>query len=299
MRTHGTFSFQAMEADELARSSDWTEAKLKRFLAEGRGQGEGEHYRPWLTVMDIPSRGRASRVFSRKCNRVVHLLTDTQLRYFYLLEWDESILDIKEQFPLLDVETIVDQMDESLLKRLKDPKTEVPHVITTTFVITAKDHQGREIQYARAIKDAAELEKKATLERLEIQRRYWEARHVDFAIVTQHEIPVQRSRNIEWVMSALNVEDYGFSISQIQAYASILQERLLSSDQSIRTILASFEREMKEEAGTGLLVFRYLIASRLIQINMDADIQLSATPKDLGLKVNMHQGGERRYGAVR
>ena len=125
----------------MARSPDWTEAKLKRFLAEGRGQGERENYRPWLTVMDIPSRGRASRVFSRKCNRVVHLLTDTQLRYFYLLEWDESILDIKEQFPLLDVETILEQMDESLLKRLKDPKTEVPHVITTTFVITAKDHK--------------------------------------------------------------------------------------------------------------------------------------------------------------
>jgi len=42
-----------------------------------------------------------------------------------------------------------------------------------------------------------------------------------------------------------------------------------------------------------------LIASRLIQVNMDADIQLSATPKDLGLKVNMLQGGERRFGAVR
>jgi len=288
-----------MEAKQVARSSEWTEAKLKRFLAEGRGQGERENYRPWLTVMDIPSRGRASRVFSRKCNRVVHLLTDTQLRYFYLLEWDESILDIKEQFPLLDVETIVDQMDESLLKRLKDPKTEVPHVITTTFVITARDQQGREIQYARAIKDAAELDKKATLERLEIQRRYWKARQVDFAVVTQHEIPYQRSRNIEWVLSALNVEDYGFSISQIQTYASILQEQLLSSDQSLRAILTSFEREMKEEAGTGLLVLRYLIASRLIQVNMDADIQLSASPKDLGIKVNMLQGGERRFGAVR
>ncbi|WP_019123916.1 heteromeric transposase endonuclease subunit TnsA [Brevibacillus massiliensis] len=283
----------------MARSSDWTEAKLKRFLSEGRGQGQRENYRPWLTVMDIPSRGRASRVFSRKCNRVVHLLTDTQLRYFYLLEWDESTVDIKEQFPLLDVETILDHLDESLLKRLKDPKTEVPHVITTTFVITAKDHQGREIQYARAIKDAAELEKKATLERLEIQRRYWESRQVNFAVVTQHEIPVQRSRNIEWVMSALNVEDYGFSISQIQAYASILQERLLSSDQSIRSILASFEREMKEEAGTGLLVFRYLIASRLIHVNMDEEIQLSATPKEIGLKIALLQGGKMGIEAVR
>lgn len=281
-------------------SSDWTEAKLKRFLAEGRGQGERESYRPWLTVMDIPSRGRASRVYSRKCNRVVHLLTDTQLRYFYLLEWDESIVDIKEQFPLLDVETIVDQMDESLIRRLKDAKSEVPHVITTTFVITAKDHQGREIQYARAIKDASELDKNSVIERLEIQRRYWEARQVDFAVVTQHEIPVQRSRNIEWVLSALNVEDYGVSISQIQAYASILLEKLLSSDQSIRAILASFEREMKEEAGTGLLVFRNLIASKRIKVNMDEEIQLSATPKDVGLEINMMlREGERRLGVVR
>lgn len=66
----------------------FTEAKHKRFLKEGRGQGEGDQYIPWLKVQDIPSRGLSHRVPSWKVKRLIHLLSNLELRGFFVAEWD-------------------------------------------------------------------------------------------------------------------------------------------------------------------------------------------------------------------
>lgn len=279
----------------MAGNSDWTESKFKRFLAEGRGQGRGEQYRPWLTVSDIPSRGRSTRIFSHKANRIVHLLTDTQLRYFYLLEWSESVIDINEQYPCLHIETIHDQLDENLVKRLSDKQTGIPHVMLTTFQVTAINEQGKEYRFARTLKDAAELEKKATIERLELQRLYWKSRNVDFGIVTSNEIPVQRSKNIEWVMPALNIEEFGLTKHETIQYAEQLIDCISATDNSLNSILNSFDRQMRVEVGTGLLIFRYLIASRRIQINLDMEINLERTPSELKVAVHEHRRGGAKH----
>lgn len=48
---------------------------IKRFK-EGRGQGYGKHYKPFLTVRDVLSKGRVHRRPSITHGRVVHLLSD-------------------------------------------------------------------------------------------------------------------------------------------------------------------------------------------------------------------------------
>ena len=44
------------------RNTNWNEDKLNRWIKEGRGQGEGKDYKPWITVTDFPSQGRCARV---------------------------------------------------------------------------------------------------------------------------------------------------------------------------------------------------------------------------------------------
>lgn len=39
------------------RQTGWTEAKISRYIKEGRGQGELASYKPWLTIQDVPSHG--------------------------------------------------------------------------------------------------------------------------------------------------------------------------------------------------------------------------------------------------
>lgn len=62
------------------RRTSFDEAKITRFLKEGRGKGRGAEYQPWLTIQDVPSSGREHRVFSRKTGRIHHLLSDREWR---------------------------------------------------------------------------------------------------------------------------------------------------------------------------------------------------------------------------
>lgn len=42
-------------------------------VREGRGQGSGSQYRPWLTVHDLSSRGRCHRAWCDKVGRQLEL----------------------------------------------------------------------------------------------------------------------------------------------------------------------------------------------------------------------------------
>ncbi|MFB6367710.1 TnsA endonuclease C-terminal domain-containing protein [Paenibacillus elgii] len=279
----------------MARNSDWTEAKFKRFLAEGRGKGEKESYRPWLQVHDLKSRGRSTRFYSKKEKRVIHIFTDTQLFIALLLEWDEKVLSYKEQYPLIDTQAIIEELDELLIKRLKGKASEVPHVMLTTFLVTAVDDMGKEYQYARTLKDEAELNKKPTIERLEIQRRWWQSRNINFGIITPNEIPVQRSKNIQWVITSQNVQDHGITGSEMENYAEQLQQLLLRDHGTVGSVLSAFDTYNRLEVGTGVLIFRYLIANRYITINMDSEINLQSTAIEMGISIPKGNKGEQRH----
>lgn len=114
-------------------NTEWTEEKYKRFIKEGRGQGEGTDYKPWLTIQDFPSMGRATRIFGWKTQRIHHLFSDLQLRYFYLLEWEDSVIDIREHYPLLDLQESINKKSNLNIGKFIDRKTRVPYVLSTTF----------------------------------------------------------------------------------------------------------------------------------------------------------------------
>ena len=119
----------------------WDENKLKRFLREGRGQGEGQDYKPWVTVQDFPSKGRCSRVLGWKTNRIHHLFTDSETRYFYLLEWEDAVVDIREHYPLLDLEEVIKEKESykqtTITKTVtvKEPKPYIPKWVWWSLVI--------------------------------------------------------------------------------------------------------------------------------------------------------------------
>ena len=44
------------------RNTTWDSKKIEQWIKEGRGQGEGKEYKPWLTIQDFPSMGRVTKV---------------------------------------------------------------------------------------------------------------------------------------------------------------------------------------------------------------------------------------------
>ena len=99
--------------DMAKRTRIWNEAKYRKYLAEGRGQGELMKYKPWVQVQDFPSKGIVSRVKGRTTGRIHHLMSNLELRYFLLLDWSEKTIDIREQFPLDEISDAIGFSDYS------------------------------------------------------------------------------------------------------------------------------------------------------------------------------------------
>jgi len=54
------------------------EAAIARCFKKGRGSGSGQNYQPFLTVRDVPSKGRIHRLPSVTIGRIHHLLSDLE-----------------------------------------------------------------------------------------------------------------------------------------------------------------------------------------------------------------------------
>ena len=179
------------------RRSVWNESVYRKRLAEGRGQGEGSDYKPWILVHDFASSGVISRIAGSKTGRVHHLMSTGEKNYFYLLEWSDEVTDIQEQFPLADLELAVRLATEAGIRYPRDLASNFPYVLTCDFMVRTKDGFK-----ARTVKPSSMLNNTRALEKLEIERRYWAEKGIDWKIVTEQELPIVKIRNIEWLHSA-------------------------------------------------------------------------------------------------
>ncbi len=77
---------------------------LRARVRRGRGVGDGLSYISWLTTRDVPSDGTSSIIHGIHINRPYHLLSELEAIYFLILERKPSSADIKEQWPILDID---------------------------------------------------------------------------------------------------------------------------------------------------------------------------------------------------
>ncbi len=97
-----------------------SEAQITKRFKEGRGQGTGSEYIPFIKIQDVSSKGRSHRVYSTKTNRIHHFLSDLELSIFLIFQWLPNVSDIREQFPLIRDDT--DRIHEELGILNKQPR---------------------------------------------------------------------------------------------------------------------------------------------------------------------------------
>ncbi|MED3822549.1 TnsA endonuclease N-terminal domain-containing protein [Priestia flexa] len=272
------------------KRSPSTDKKLK----DGRGQGIGIDYKPWVTIQDVPSLGRVTRLKGIKIPRQFEFLSDLERNYFYLLEYSDLVIDIREQYPLLPIEETIVIADELGIKHPTNLKTGKPVEMTTDFLITVnKDQQNQHL--ARTLKYKDDLMDERVLEKFEIERVYWERQDVDWGIVTELEIPKDMAHNIAFV--------HGYSdLSVIEGFEEVTPyevddmsiyfiKKLLAEDQTVKQLVKEFERDFGMVVGCGLSLFKYLVITRAIEIDLldKLDVnqiqQIKAVRRDFSEKV--------------
>jgi TnsA endonuclease N terminal/TnsA endonuclease C terminal len=257
---------------------DWTEEKLDRYIKEGRGQGSGQCYNPWIKVSDFPSSGRVSRISGWKTNREHHFMSDGETKLFYLFEWSDQIVDIREQFPLIDRELCFKVAEDMGVDYPKDPKSGTPYVLSTDFMLTVT-HQGKSTYEARTFKPFESLKNKRTAMKLEIERRYYVNQGIDWKIVTEKDLPKRMTKNIEWIHSAYRIEgNQETNKEDLHHISTILRSRLETDNSIVGKVTNNLDIEMNIELGTSLYLFKHLVANKSIVVNMSYDKPLVSFP---------------------
>lgn len=226
-----------------------------------------------LKVTTFSSKGRVSRICSNKCkDKVVHLQSDNQLRLFMMLEWNEYVKKIEVNVELDELEETLTDIDNLKLYKFRDKETGELFKLHTNFLVTLKPYRGRDEQRAISVKSISELERKTVIEKLEIERRYWEQKGIRFSIITEKEIDRQMADNIMWVRetrSDKSLRNKGELAEKLYYFIQGNQDMITNK------ILEDFDKKEGVKEGTGLFLFRYLIADKQIEVDMNKSIDLN------------------------
>ena len=249
----------------------WNQNIYTKQIRDGRGCGSGADYKPWIYVQDFPSRGVVSRVKGMTTGRVHHLMSNNELAYFYMLDWSDSVTDIREQYPLFDLECALAVAAQAGIKYPTDRISGFPYVMTCDFMITTTTGVK-----ARTIKMVAELENTRTLEKLEIERRYWAKQGIDWRIVTEYEISRQKAKNIEWLYTVEGFTIAGRNEYELEHIRCALLNLLRIGDYSVIETAGIIEKEYLLPIGAGLQFFKQLVIAKRIAIDLSLPMNLSA-----------------------
>src|SRR5690606_12027974 len=146
----------------------WTEDKVDRWIAEGRGQGVGPGYKPWLTVRDVPARGRRHRPFSQKFGRELQLVSDVEFGVFLLAEHSPRVPEAEEQRPI-DRRLSQDVASAAGIKHPYYPGTKVPTVMTVDLLVTL-NRRGKRVKVGVDAKTKDQLDNPRVLEKLQLTK---------------------------------------------------------------------------------------------------------------------------------
>ncbi len=125
-----------------------------------------------------------------------------ELAAFFLFDWNPSVTDIREQYPL----RLEDTSELAAQAHIRHPAVRGQiQIMSTDFLVdTNKPELPR---MAIQVKTSSDLSNPRTIEKLELERRYWALKEVPWYLLTEKQIPKTVTKNITWLYPAQMVLD--------------------------------------------------------------------------------------------
>ncbi|MDV2963868.1 TnsA endonuclease C-terminal domain-containing protein [Shewanella algae] len=239
-----------------------TDPLFAKWIKEGRGSGEHADYKPWLTIRDLPSLGRVHRVFGLKSKRTHHLLSDLELSVFLMLEWHSEVTQIREQFPLERNTTRRLAIDAGI----KHPNVAgVDQYMSSDFLVDSTDE--KQPRFALQAKYVSALNDARTVDKLELERRYWQKKTLPWYLITEVDVPDVVTENIRWLYPAQRDDREGaeLALQQIEFYAHHFKK---NPNKTILAICKELDAAYDLPLGESLYEVRLLLAKRYFSFNI-------------------------------
>ena len=251
-----------------ARKLDSLQA-YRRALKQGYGLGSGINYAPWLTVHDVPTRGTAAIIRGIKAKRDHHCLSQQEKYFFYLAEFSPSVVDIREQFPLLPLDLMCQLAQTLRIKYPEVPCKKVPNVQSTDFLLTSQRPAGSQETYlAVSVKTAEELDRPRVLEKLELERVWWQLLGVPFQLFVCTEALKQQALDIEWLTQNIRFDGTP-DASQLNAACAVIDD----GTYPIGALVDLIKGELSIEGKEALKILKCLVVERFVKIDWSCSIR--------------------------
>ena len=274
----------------MARPRITDEGRIK----QGRGQGTGADYIPWIQVRDFGSKGRVTRDRGWVTGRVHHLLSDLETKVFYIKEWlslMRPIVDVQEQFPLPLEETL--RIAAHL--HLRHPTVDgMPVVMTTDAVVTVAGPDGP-IRTAYAVKYENELADPRAQPNLEIARRWHEAAGEPWGLVTERDVDHTLAANVEKLHEHRDLSDR-LPVADAARIIQVLTALVQGQRAPLRDLTTRCDDRLGyggKDAGASLAVAYHLIVTRQWRVDMGAPIDPSLPLDIRGVRLQTTHHRER------
>lgn len=241
---------------------------VEQWIAEGYGQGAGKNYRPFFYVRDVPSQGRSSMVLGLKTGRIHHYLSHLEYSCHLLAEYLQPVTDIREHFALLPWKETQRTADSLGIRHPLYPGTNTPIVLTSDLVVNF----GKRV-FVLCVKPLSKINPQTpraqrTLEKLLLEKTYWERRGIAWQLITDMEIPRIRVQNLAQLrvcMVATELEHLTQHMNSFLAAFDLLWNHRIS----LRSILNRISAKISLTQENCYCLFGRAVWLRLLDVDID------------------------------
>lgn len=243
-----------------SRISDETRIK------QGRGKGSHEKYEAFLKVRDFPSKATCSRPGGQLIDRKYEILSGIELSFFSIFDFAlEELDDLQEQFPL-PLEVTVPIAERLNIRHIANEKGK-PWIVTVDFLLTFKDPTKKKV--AVSVKSFADLIKRRTIEKLQVECSGSEELNYDWVLLTDRELDDTLMDNLQ-----LFREKYFLDLHHFEEVCELLK----TVDWNSSILVSDVIREVAKKCGLTFahtrLIFTQLIAKKRICLDYTKDFTM-------------------------
>lgn len=258
------------------------EEDRKRYIKWRDNLYSNKPYESFIRSNSTHSLGRKHRLFCKKQNRLVTLLSDGELLAYKHLIWLPNVFSVEEQYALNPSATF------NISKQLNivhpyDFKQAIHHIMTTDFLVTSFNESGELYKTAYSFKPLFDDNKKSrTYKKLQIEQSYWAREKVPYRVITRSDFGLNDDcESKAWLASLLFCEiHYDNSIDEkaLQMFAqNLVKQHQLEPWSPLRNILKSLSKKYRYTQIESEIFFKNAILKGLLRIQKTKRIHFNET----------------------
>lgn len=266
-----------------AAEQSLSEQRIALFRKEGRGTGQGSAYVPGRALRDMPGAGRLHRFVCSRCGvRQIVLPSDVELAAFLLEYWDPLTSDLREHFPILEVDRTI-RIAELLDVRHPALRDGSPTILMTSLMLS-KHSAGGHRQLAVDVVSSLEAQRSPS-DANQIKREYWRRLGIDHRIEYSSGLNSYKAMHMNSLFNvAESIVNHGISRVQRSAQRAVLNQFKRRAGSTLLALCHEAADANGLARPITVAAMRELIALGIVECSFDVPVLLAQKTRNVRVR---------------